>query len=353
MISEDSFESSSYKSEEKTSGHDNTTENSQNAIGIDYFVSKKMAELYICPICLNVPHPSSAIEHKDCGKIFCKSCIHEWSQKEPSCPNCNKQLESSSKVNLSLALKNTMGMLEIKCLNVPADSDECKWVDEWDRLAAHNDTCPYALVPCPNGCRKMILRKDFDHHLTNMCKTKQMHCRYAEVGCTAKVRRKDLAKHEDEEKGLHLELIWEYLQKLKAKLFKLEDEKEKRIQQIRCKNGHFLVFTTHCPDCSEYYCDICEEPNNFSCGSWRCTPCDFDICSKCHRRCLEETPQFLHFYTLTICPHDAEIQRLLVVQQLITAVKNEYRHVYFLYWKLKKVLTIYLFLCIIAYKQLL
>eukprot|EP01022_Parablepharisma_sp_SALTPOND_P031386 TRINITY_DN797_c0_g1_i2.p1 TRINITY_DN797_c0_g1~~TRINITY_DN797_c0_g1_i2.p1 ORF type:complete len:460 (-),score=8.25 TRINITY_DN797_c0_g1_i2:90-1343(-) len=134
---------------------------SRSSLDIAHFYNQRQAELYICPICFSVPHPFSAVEHQDCGKIFCAPCLGEWLKGNHStCPNCRRLMKV---VKLGLALTNTMLSLLIRCPYAPPQL--CIWQGEWDNLPSHEEECPYAPLECPNECGQWIRKPDLQKHV--------------------------------------------------------------------------------------------------------------------------------------------------------------------------------------------
>ena len=281
-------------------------------IDLDHFLNKKMAQIYICPICLEIPNPYFSVEHRKCGKIFCQSCIEKWRQNSSVCPQC-KQKFSKSDMDVSLALRRTMLNLFIICPNVPVHSKCCPWEGEWEQFPIHNENCLYSLVACPNNCGEKILRKDLSLHITTSCSNKlsecsfckQMHnlkdiekhegecelnmdavisCKYANAGCNLKMKRKEMEIHEKKQKNSHLNLLLEYSKTLEKNVKKFEEEEKKRESVTKCQSGHTMNFLTHHNSAEEYVCDICEVCNPYEVGSWRCDPCNYDMCNVCYNK---------------------------------------------------------------------
>ena len=43
-------------------------------------------------------------------------------------------------------------------------------------LQAHLNECPLALVPCPNKCGNVLLRRDLEEHVNNICDQRRVQC---------------------------------------------------------------------------------------------------------------------------------------------------------------------------------
>ncbi|ELP87904.1 hypothetical protein EIN_274910 [Entamoeba invadens IP1] len=79
---------------------------------------QKVSQDYECPICMSVPHPSHAIEHSQCGKIFCEKCIFVWweFQHKCVCPYCRGDFTDFQTVKKhSRALYNILMEQKFRC----------------------------------------------------------------------------------------------------------------------------------------------------------------------------------------------------------------------------------------------
>ena len=149
----------------------------------------------------------------------------------------------------------------VKCSNVDT-SYSCQWTGELRNLEDHLKTCDYTPVPCPNQCdsNDPVLRKDIQIHLDtclrraytcpdcgetgeyqerttthleicqnvvvccpndecpvrlprceldthrSACEMELVDCNYVDLGCKAKLYRKDLEEHEEESSHLRIAL---------------------------------------------------------------------------------------------------------------------------------------------------
>jgi TNF receptor-associated factor 4 len=120
------------------------------------------------------------------------------------------------------------GKREINALRVKCSSVErgCEWVGTVGTLEEHVATCGFTLVPCPKQCRdgtdtvKCCMKKDLDEHLKNVCPNRDHKCEhcgekgsYATMteghdkkckmkrvsclndGCTVKIQRQKVSEH--------------------------------------------------------------------------------------------------------------------------------------------------------------
>ena len=82
----------------------------------------------------------------------------------------------------------------------------CEKAGEYQEMTtAHLEECPMMKVSCRNvGCKEEIARCTISKHSLE-CMFEVVTCKYANIGCTVKIHRKDLLEHEKDIQ-LHLEL---------------------------------------------------------------------------------------------------------------------------------------------------
>ena len=99
--------------------------------------------------------------------------------------------------------------VEEECMN---RDYECPMCGDWgiysEHTTSHLEVCPSRLTPCPNdGCSQQLGYHKIDHHASAICDFTILECKYKDLGCETKVMRKDLAKHEEDDKHhLHIAL---------------------------------------------------------------------------------------------------------------------------------------------------
>jgi hypothetical protein len=83
-----------------------------------------------------------------------------------------------------------------------------------DDLALHQLVCPRRQVDCDNdGCDARVALDELAAHKANDCACEMVDCPFADVGCTARMLRKDIDSHEDAALKQHNRLL---LGKVKA-----------------------------------------------------------------------------------------------------------------------------------------
>ena len=78
----------------------------------------------------------------------------------------------------------------------------------------HDEICPQKIIFCPNdGCIQIMQRQLIKKHL-EICEYTLVLCKYKSIGCDAEMRRKDIAKHEEEKDKVHLHVALDAVAKL-------------------------------------------------------------------------------------------------------------------------------------------
>ena len=228
--------------------------------GYDYEFVDTLMDSLVCKIC----HYASREPHLSvcCGHTFCKSCLRNAKKSIAlldACPMCRTQKFTtvSNKQNERAVLS-----LRVLCTN---SKTGCDWIGEVGDITSHlakASGCKYEVVGCPNSCGKTFERQYLVSHVEKECprrptkcqychtkgeyqfiegshkqqcykfpvpcpnkceimnvpsKHLQEHmkvctqeiveCQYHDVGCNAKVVRKDMVKHDKENTHDHLLLM--------------------------------------------------------------------------------------------------------------------------------------------------
>ncbi len=178
------------------------------------------------------------------------------------------------------------GSREIKALRVRCRKHICQWTGTVATLEDHvKNTCRYTLICCPNKCQRnelsfSIMRKDLEDHLQSKCPNRSykcgycgvegtyvstttehdqkcskkpipclnkdctltiergrvqdhvaseceytiVSCKYSNIGCTAKMKRKDMKDHEEDDR-VHLHFSLEKINELSIGLEELKGKK--------------------------------------------------------------------------------------------------------------------------------
>ena len=260
--------------------------------GYDYEFVDTLPDTLVCKIC----HYPSREPHLTvcCGHTFCKSCIKNVKKStvlSDACPMCrsNQFTTVPNKQNERAVLS-----LHVLCTNTKRG---CDWIGEVNNITSHlriSSGCKFEEGNCPNTCGKTLERRYMDHHvkkecprrLTNcqycgivgehkyiegthkqqcyrfpvacpnkceiknvpskhlkehmkVCPLEIVQCQYHNVGCEAKMVRKDLVKHDEEKTNEHLLLMKSTLIDTQSKL--ADAEQRLASAEIKLEANHAEV----------------------------------------------------------------------------------------------------------------
>ncbi len=108
---------------------------------------ESLPEDLICIICSCILFNPVSCADEECRRIFCKSCILRWLQKDNNCPNCRREY-----VQTKITPKER-NWLEREVLKGCPASPQCEMTNKsitYDKLKIHiQKECNYIRVPCP------------------------------------------------------------------------------------------------------------------------------------------------------------------------------------------------------------
>ncbi|XP_064398235.1 TNF receptor-associated factor 4-like [Halichondria panicea] len=255
--------------------------------GYDYQFVEEPSDNLKCLICLCVARDPQQHGNGGCGKIYCKSCIDQYMMINDKCPNCRKVIttfkdERSNRDIQSLKVKctnhtngcqwvgelrhvdehpNTCVYVKLPCPNDCGDGSEivlieatqffrkdlqkhlkdecprrqyscphCQETDEYRYTTGeHIKICPKMVIQCYNTphCKATFPQETKDAHLST-CQYQKIACKYSEFGCKKIPFRKDLQKHENDDK-VHLRIAMTTVLSLKKQSILLNT-------QLQCSN---------------------------------------------------------------------------------------------------------------------
>ena len=117
-----------------------------------WFVVEPDAKLK-CAICQSVPE--DPLEHRECGKLFCKECIEEHGKDEP-CPHCKTQGRTRSQLSISSRIMQMNTCIKTaQTMTMRASTVERKAHTLTGTTQVHDAQCDLKLVMCP-ACSAII-----------------------------------------------------------------------------------------------------------------------------------------------------------------------------------------------------
>ena len=239
-----------------------------------------------CPICLRVQ--TEPVLTSCCGNHFCSFCMEQVIHKRRPCPLCNSQsfttmldkhfgrkvndlqvwcqhrkmgcpwqgsisslrrhVDSKSgdckfmKIDCPYFCSTPVYLSELElhktmCPNRPHICKFCGYSSTYDNMRAkHWSVCDNYPLPCPNNCGQFdIPRRDLHMHLQE-CMENHDKCEFAYAGCSAHMKRGDMAEHLASNLQEHLNLVSRYfLQAPKHRSLVKEESKDDAISFLQSK----------------------------------------------------------------------------------------------------------------------
>lgn len=117
------------------------------------------------------------------------------------CPN---QCKKKNAIN-SIMKKDLDKHLKEDC---PNRECECKCGEKVTHatIKVHEETCKKIKEECPK-CGKFIQRQGVKRHVETSCKEAEVQCKYQKLGCDKMAKRKDMPVHEDDAVKPHLQMV--------------------------------------------------------------------------------------------------------------------------------------------------
>jgi len=160
-----------------------------------------------CPLCLEfLKEPTLT----SCGHHFCRECIVRSIARSHVCPLCN---EEGFQTFLNKEKQRVISTLKIYCRR---KSQGCEWVGELGRLEHHLDV------------------EEGD------CGCVEVECEFGPVGCVAKLPRKDLQRHKEE--NVHKHLVLMSVMSLKSNEAFVKELREQRMELERLLTQQQMEF---------------------------------------------------------------------------------------------------------------
>ena len=149
-------------------------------------------------------------------------------------------IQCTNECGKKMARQQLGSHLENKCPRRSACCRYCNIEGEHQFISVgHIEKCQKYPLTCPNNCDiETVCRGDMDKH-RKICPLETIDCEYCKVGCDAKVQRKDLEKHSDDNLKEHLLLT---TKKLNSTEDELEQYKE-RVHTLEIAMQHIIKGT--------------------------------------------------------------------------------------------------------------
>ena len=179
------------------------------------------------------------------------------------CPNECKDWTNS--ITYNIPRRNLKKHLEEVCRNRDYSCEHCGEKGTYASTQEHYKKCEKKEIICPeHGCVKMVQRQYIMWHKTTQCKYAIISCKYASIGCKTKLKRKDMAVHEQDDTA-HLHVALERLHKksldeqsLKFKFTNYQENKEMDEVVVSpsyysSPNGYHIAMKVYANGCGSGY----------------------------------------------------------------------------------------------------
>ena len=143
---------------------------------------------------------------------------------------CPKECKDDSNKITRVMRKDLADHLEREC---PQRDHQCKHCGEKGTYAnitqIHDARCAKKPVSCPE-CKETMLQGTKRKHLDEECEVVDLPCKYVQLGCGVKMKRRDLAAHEQDDKQLHLDMALETMNMMRKQTmtFKFTEYQRKK-----------------------------------------------------------------------------------------------------------------------------
>eukprot|EP01022_Parablepharisma_sp_SALTPOND_P004968 TRINITY_DN121385_c0_g1_i1.p1 TRINITY_DN121385_c0_g1~~TRINITY_DN121385_c0_g1_i1.p1 ORF type:complete len:372 (-),score=-28.32 TRINITY_DN121385_c0_g1_i1:27-1037(-) len=175
---------------------------------IDDFSHSTEAYAYSCVDCKVVP--LDPYVHIPCGRFYCNSCHHV-----ERCSLCGEKFQGSCVLlrDWNPAMYQSFKLLEVKCGGSRLHYlGGCKWIGPLEKIEQHL-VVDHGMIPRQPAQGTASLKATEE----NKSKGAEMvPCKYAEAGCNFVGTTAEKEEHEKEMNEYHLDIVWNYAQKLKT-----------------------------------------------------------------------------------------------------------------------------------------
>ena len=255
-----------------------------SSLGADVVFVGEVDKDFECAVCLNVSDdPASCGRKEGCAAIYCFTCLKQVKK----CPTCSFGLTGQPSKNLlvkNIIAKLDVYCVHRPAKATPSGKRKasemdacCDWKGKLSALECHRKECPGVELACNNrgcgakharrlmqdhtancrhrlqkcahcqkdisvasmpkhvktdclrvlvacSCKAMVPRGDLQRHIDDVCPEKPLPCIYRDLGCAARVARKDLDGHMQAAALRRNELLMLEIVRLKADAASLKSD---------------------------------------------------------------------------------------------------------------------------------
>ena len=160
---------------------------------------------------------------------------------------CPRGCKDGSKIVKQFMRKDLDNHLKEDCLNRDYVQLQAAWRERHGQ--GHDSKCSKSLVACPkDGCSEKMQRQQIQKHIDTKCQHATVSCKYISIGCTKKLKRKDMAAHEQDD-TVHLHMALDKINSLQERSsngepikFRLRDYEEKKDNKERVQSPSYYTY---------------------------------------------------------------------------------------------------------------
>lgn len=101
-----------------------------------------------------------------------------------------------------------------ECIFRETHCEKCGKKIIFNELRIHAPVCPKEEIDCTNACGSKIIRNSAKEHLESECLNRLVCCDFADLGCTAPIKKKDFDAHFSEAIELHTKNVLEFIKRM-------------------------------------------------------------------------------------------------------------------------------------------